>query len=245
MSCFKKRVSRSFSRASESYDQVGSVQKQCVEALGNMVKALGEDFSVIHDLGSGTGSMIAWLLRHYPDAEYTANDIAPGMLGRLSQNIPDAVNVKCILGDMETVDLGPADLTTCSLALQWLPNPMQVVSRYAQSSKVLAFNFLRPSSFRSLRNFLQKFSIEGGGLSYLELKDLDCVNQWGAMCYEEKSFTLKVDNGRAMLEYIRRLGAATALRSDLISVSTIKAMLEYTSPILMEYDVGFVVVRCR
>ena len=79
---------------------------------------------LVHDLGSGTGSMARWLAPRLPKPQHwVLHERDPGLLALAARRLPPGVSVECRVGDLTRLtaaDLADASLVTCSALLDML-----------------------------------------------------------------------------------------------------------------------------
>jgi hypothetical protein len=79
---------------------------------------------LVHDLGSGTGSMVRWLAPRLPTPQHwVLHDRDPGLLALAARRLPPGVSVETRVGDLtrlSAADLAGASLVTCSALLDML-----------------------------------------------------------------------------------------------------------------------------
>jgi hypothetical protein len=76
---------------------------------------------VIHDLGSGTGSMVRWLAPRLPGPQHwVLHDRDTGLLERAAATMPAGITVETRPGDLTAADLTGASLITASALLDML-----------------------------------------------------------------------------------------------------------------------------
>lgn len=144
----KARVRQSFERAAASYDSAADVQRRICTRLAAELPATPPPARLL-DAGCGTGYARALLQARFPEADYLALDLSPGMLARL------AAPCRRIAGDLEHLPLGNAsiDLYWSSLAVQWceLAKALAEARRVLRPGGRLALASLGPDTFHELR----------------------------------------------------------------------------------------------
>ncbi|HST64763.1 MAG TPA: class I SAM-dependent methyltransferase [Mycobacteriales bacterium] len=76
---------------------------------------------VIHDLGSGTGSMVRWLAPRLPGPQHwVLHDRDAALLDRAVATMPAGITVETRVGDLTEADLSGASLVTASALLDML-----------------------------------------------------------------------------------------------------------------------------
>ncbi|MCH7623661.1 MAG: methyltransferase domain-containing protein, partial [Nitrospinae bacterium] len=95
------RIIKSFSKYAKSYDRHAALQKTMAERLASM---LPEQFpDCVTELGCGTGLFTRHLLAR-PLRKLILNDIAPGMMDQLQENMTLPKNTELIVGNAGKVE---------------------------------------------------------------------------------------------------------------------------------------------
>lgn len=117
----RKRVKNSFQRGALEYDRHTPVQMKVVEKLLQQLDPaeLPEGARLL-DVGCGTGRLLEQLVNRFPPLQLTGLDLAPGMLERARERLPDSVQL--LQGDAEQLPFsdGSFDLVLSSSTFQWL-----------------------------------------------------------------------------------------------------------------------------
>ena len=120
----KQLVAKSFNQAAARYDDVARLQRYTADQLFYYLTKLCITPTTILDLGTGTGSNIARLVRQYPQAHLVALDIAAKMV-KQAQDRHDSscyqIAPSYLVGDAEKLPLASdsVDLVFSNLTLQW------------------------------------------------------------------------------------------------------------------------------
>lgn len=117
-------VKKAFSRSPGFYHEHAAVQRQIASDLLFLIpKALAP--RRILEVGSGTGLLTGLLLEKFPGVKIHAIDISSSMIEFAQENLPGAVHVNWILGDICEFEASePYDLVISSAALHWV-SPLQ------------------------------------------------------------------------------------------------------------------------
>ena len=168
-------VRQRFDAASQSYDAVATIQKECAQILvAHLEKKLPGFYpSSILDLGTGTGYVPETLFPHFPKSAYTLNDIAPQMLTHAWKKFGHSIQFESHLGDMETTDFPQHDLIISNFALQWTTDLGSTLERLYQRANVLAFSCLLEETFQGWTNLLQQSGIDTPTNPYPSLSGLE------------------------------------------------------------------------
>jgi malonyl-CoA O-methyltransferase len=225
-------VKSRFNSASNTYENVASVQKECAQILIAKLKQLYPKFTpkTILDLGTGTGFVPEILVESFSEANFTLNDIAPKMLASSQKKFAEKNNFKFILGDMQTLKFHKHDLVVSNLALQWVDDLEKTIDKFNSISKVFAFTYLIDGTFREWEEIVgQVVKIYPNNVSNFRN-------------VEVRDFTLKFPNALAFIRYLKELGASASCSK--ISYSKLKSIIaKYNQEITVTYKVAFVILR--
>jgi malonyl-CoA O-methyltransferase len=238
-------VQQRFNRASRTYDDVASVQKICARKLSKeiMERRGKQSWSSVLDLGSGTGCMFEALLPHLSESRFTLADFSPNMIACTAEKFQNFSNIQYQCVDFEKYCFDFHDLTVSNLALQWVKNWQEVVSRYFHNTRVLGFSLLLDGSFDNwyarLNDNLQKPAVvnypsEEHVVEYLKTFDADIFTQ-------SDEYTLSFANTAALMKYLRALGASKSHMD--IPFPIVKKMWACTEPIQVKYRVFYGVMQ--
>lgn len=154
----KEKLKRRFSRNAKSYDRYANVQKKMGDKLIEDIKN-NNPIKNILEIGCGTGYVTQRLVNHFPNAEITAIDIAPGMIEHVKSNIEsDRVNFIC--GDIEEMDLdNKYDLIISNATFQWFNHLNKTTSkliRLLDKKGILCFSTFGKNTFKELHEAFYK-----------------------------------------------------------------------------------------
>ncbi|HIJ78620.1 MAG: alpha/beta fold hydrolase [Desulfobulbaceae bacterium] len=115
----KARIRHRFSKAAETYDAHAQVQGELAALLAEQLPA-GIKPARILEIGSGTGSFTAALVRAYPAARITCVDFAENMLQVARAKLPDGLDYICEDGERFLAACrGGYDLICSNATIQW------------------------------------------------------------------------------------------------------------------------------
>jgi malonyl-CoA O-methyltransferase len=151
----KQRIRQAFDQAATTYDEAADVQREVCDRLAGYFEQSGIDFQpeTILEAGCGTGYGVRWLRQHWPHADLTLVDFAPGMLLASRLQCPGMMQV---CADIEALPFADRrfDLYWSSLAWQW-NDPRQCLSeagRVLRPGGMLAVATLGTDNFPELRH---------------------------------------------------------------------------------------------
>lgn len=208
----KRRVARNFSRAAASYDSLAHLQQQMAVELVELCRLPRDSTGTMADLGCGTGTGTQLLRRRLPAVRLVACDLAPAMLRPPCWRGGAAAILQC---DMERLPLADAclDLAYSNAALQWCHAPCamaQMARCLRPGGEMLVATFCAGT----LRQWRQIFADAGLGDPRIALPDVDSLTRMAKDCgmgdisVRQRTVHQHFDDGRAMLDSVRRMGAA-------------------------------------
>lgn len=163
----KLLLQQRFSRNLKTYDTLAVVQRAIADRLGDRIAQAGIAQTVRRgiEIGAGTGFLTRHLVRLFPTAEWTANDLVPESRGYLP------ASVRFAAGDGEAFDFGTAacDLIASASTVQWFDDLPAFIARAARGLRpggTLAFSTFGPENFREMS------AATGRGVIYHPLDEL-------------------------------------------------------------------------
>jgi trans-aconitate 2-methyltransferase len=149
----------------EQYLRFGDERSRPFFELTGRIAA--EDPGTVVDLGCGPGTLTAALSRRWPDAEVRGIDSSAEMI-EAARALPAASGRRISFAVGDVRDFAPdggVDVIVCNAVLQWVPDHVPVVSRWA--------GFLRPGGWLAFQvpgNFDQP--------SHEAIRDLAASDRW-------------------------------------------------------------------
>ncbi|MBB4198182.1 malonyl-CoA O-methyltransferase [Rhodoblastus sphagnicola] len=119
------KIIAAFDAAADSYDAWTQVQRDVARALVD--RASGAPAGIL-DIGAGTGHVTGFAKEKWPGARIAALDAAPNMLARLKAKFPEVETISADAAHFSSA--ARYDLILSSMALHWLPEPGQALTRW-------------------------------------------------------------------------------------------------------------------
>lgn len=220
----KARVKHSFSSATESYDEHAVLQREIGDRLVNHLEFTKIDPKRILDIGCGTGYVTRLLCQRYKKADVTALDLSEGMVKATccahGRRLPwhgrryHVVSDGCSLPFTD----GSFDLVTSNLAMQWVPEPMQMMRemrRVLAPNGLMIFSTFGRRTLSELRQALALISHERAGL-VLPFPDVTSLGDSLMQLPIELPvtdtdiFTLTYPDTMALVRELKHIGASSA-----------------------------------
>ncbi|GBQ51955.1 dethiobiotin synthase [Komagataeibacter sucrofermentans] len=202
----------------QHYEQAARMQRIAATELARRIAANAAPHAPrrILEIGCGTGFLTRELRRLFPQAHITATDIAPGMLQRLAQRMPDDDRLVLHCMDGEAPDLaGPFDLICSSLAMQWFADRKEALAALAcllAPGGHMALATLCAGSFRQWRAAYQAVGKTCPMADYPPCTTLQA--EWpgcGAGLWQDAEI---IDTPASPLAFVRELRAIGATHTD-------------------------------
>lgn len=238
----KVKIQNRFNKASLSYDKAASAQKEAAEFLVNRLIGLQIVApETVLDLGTGTGYVSELLLKSFPNAQYTLNDIAEEMLEFCKYKFSHLDNVNFLTGDMSELNIGHYNLIVSNFAFQWLENLDKLLESFNATSKIFAFSTLLEGTFCEWYDLVgsyedikfRKFPKEA------ELVEI-CEKTKGSknFYYWVQTIQKEFDSTQAFLKYLKALGAS-ACEGQMSSTKLRILMNKKSGKLIILYKIFF------
>lgn len=201
------RIIKSFSKYAKSYDRHAQLQKNMAERLASMLPEKFPD--CVTELGCGTGLFTRHLLAQ-PVRQLILNDISPGMMDQLQENITLPQNTKLIVGNAGKVEFVSTDLIAANAVFQWFADPRKTLNhlvKYINSGGLLIFSTFGPGT---LKEFRETACMESPATLFSHKQWRTMIQQAGFTLNEShielrKSF---FPGTRALIRNLQQIGAA-------------------------------------
>jgi len=229
----RRAARRSFSAASNSYDQAAILQKEVRQLLLDRLAVLKLTPHVVVDLGCGTGHASAALQRMYPKASVLAVDAAWGMLAHANQQRSRwqrwfGGGFQRVCADAFALPLKTAsvDVLFSNLMLQWCLPPdaaLTEMRRVLKPNGVLLFSSFGPDTLKELRAaWIAADAAHTHVNSFVDMHDLgDAMVRAGLAepVLDVERFTLTYPDVKILMRDLKAIGAhnVTAGRSHALT----------------------------
>lgn len=169
----KTLLQKRFSRNLGTYDTLATVQRAIAGRIGSILADRVSSDAVKRgaEIGAGTGFLTRHLVRLFPRAEWTVNDLVPESRGYLPSTTPSGIPLRFSAGDGEVFPFenGRFDLIASASTVQWFDDLPGFVARAARGlapGGILVLSTFGPENFREIT------ATTGQGLEYYPLDEL-------------------------------------------------------------------------
>ncbi len=246
----KSRVARSFAAASPGYEDAAGFQRLVASRLAGMIarSALPPRPRVL-EIGCGTGFLTRSLSGRLPGARWLVTDLAPPMVARCRENIPDGAAFAAMDGERPAVR-GPFDLICASLVLPWFEDPagsIRDLGRRLRPGGLLAFSTLSEGTFREWLDAYKAFGLSPASPAFPSVPEL--AEWWrgsGAVeSLEEIETPLAYPSAHAFASHLKAIGAQTPAPGSpaLPNTDLLKVLRRLPDPVTITYRVAYGLFR--
>lgn len=201
----KLLIKKRFSKASGSYDEEASIQRQIAERMIFLIKKfISGKINHILEIGCGTGIFSRLLLQEINPDRMFLNDICPDVIKNLDDLLDD--HTIFLEGDAEFYPF-PAnqDLITSCSCLQWFDSPEKFLincTSLLNEKAYLAFSTFGKDNLQEIN------TISGKALSYLSIKEWEEVlsERYEIIFSEEDKITLNFKSAIEVLLHMKKTG---------------------------------------
>jgi len=170
-------VRRAFDTASAGFDKHAVVHGEIRTRLLERLDVVRIEPTSVLDLGAGTGLATRELKRRYRNAQVTALDLSPGMLGQAGKQSSFFHRFARVAGDVQRLPFADAsfDLVFSNLMLQWVGNPDAAITearRVLKPEGLFTFTSLGPDSLRELRQAWSAADAREHVHAFIDMHDL-------------------------------------------------------------------------
>lgn len=183
----KTLLRKRFSRNLKTYDTLASVQRDIAGRMGSMLaeRVSSDAVSRGTEIGAGTGFLTRHLVRLFPRAEWTVNDLVPESRDYLPSTTPSGIPLRFSAGDGEVFPFenGRFDLIASASTVQWFDDLPDFIARAADGlseNGTLALSTFGPENFREIT------ATTGQGLEYYSLDELTRIITANGLCITAK-----------------------------------------------------------
>ncbi|MCK5918765.1 MAG: malonyl-ACP O-methyltransferase BioC [Cocleimonas sp.] len=216
----KATVRNSFERAANSYDAAAVLQREVASRLLERLDYIKLQPSRALDLGCGTGTVTADLLKRYPKAQTVALDLALNMLNKTRLHGKGWLRKKpqCLCADAERLPLkdDSIDLLISNLMLQWsndLPALFTGFQKVIAPNGLLMFTTFGPDTLKEMRESWAMVDNIPHTSQFIDMHDIgDALLQAGFSdpVMDMEIITMTYDSVRDVMRDIKNIGASNA-----------------------------------
>jgi malonyl-CoA O-methyltransferase len=216
----KVKVRNSFERAADSYDAAAVLQREIASRLLERLDYIRLQPDSVLDLGCGTGTVTADLLKRYPKAQIIALDLALNMLKKTQQYEKGWLrkNPQCVCADAERLPLkdNTIKLLVSNLMLQWsndLPAIFAGFQKVIAPNGLLLFTTFGPDTLKEIRESWATIDDIPHTSQFVDMHDIgDNLLQTGFAdpVIEMEKITMTYDSVRDLMRDIKNIGASNA-----------------------------------
>lgn len=218
----KIKVRNGFERAANSYDAAAVLQREVASRLLERLDYIRLQPNSVLDLGCGTGTVTADLLKRYPKAQTIALDLALNMLKKTQLHGKGWLKKKpqCLCADAERLPLkdDTIDLLISSLMLQWsndLPALFAGFQKVIAPNGLLMFTTFGPDTLKEMRESWATVDNIPHTTQFTDMHDIgDALLQAGFSdpVMDMEIITMTYDSVREVMRDIKNIGASNATR---------------------------------
>lgn len=214
----RRRVRRSFERASSSYDRAAVLQADVRNRLLARLDYVKLNPQVIVDVGCGTGHASRALKRRYPRSLVIALDIAPGMLQAAARQRGWLRRFERVCADAQRLPLAAAsvDFLYSNLMLQWCDDLDALLAEFRRVLKprgLLTFSTFGPDTLKELRDAWASVDAHTHVHRFIDMHDIgDALLRAGLSepVLDVEPFTLTYTDAFALMRDLKAIGAHNA-----------------------------------
>ncbi len=218
----KAKVRNGFERAADSYDAAAVLQREVASRLLERLDYIRLQPNSALDLGCGTGTVTADLLKRYPKAHIVALDLALNMLKKTQRHGKGWLRKKpqCLCADAEKLPLkdDSVDLLISNLMLQWSNNLPAIFTGFQKviaPNGLLMFTTFGPDTLKEMRESWAKVDNIPHTSQFTDMHDIgDALLQAGFSdpVMDMEIMTMTYDSVRHVMRDIKNIGATNATR---------------------------------
>jgi len=253
---WKHRIAGNFDRAARSYETNSPVQKQSAKTLSKLICQNSSDKIIsILEVGCGTGYLTRELHQDMPEADWLISDIAPQMVARCMEAMPQGPNLKYTIVDAEELDRSERfDLICSNLTAQWFEDTksaFQNLISHLKPGGLLAVSTLGPNTFSLWRKSFAAVGKDPVMPEYKTSEELRSLfPQAGQLEITEKNFTAEYGSAYAFARALKDIGAhAHSKGNKHLDPGSVRAILRnfedmhQGEPVIADYEIYFLFYR--
>ncbi len=218
----KSKVRKSFDRAAKTYDAAAVLQQEVASRLLERLDYIRIQPNYVLDLGCGTGTITADMLKRYSKAQIISLDLAFNMLKKTQQHGKGWFNKKpyCVCADAEILPLkdDSIDLLVSNLMLQWTDDLETVFNgfkRIISPKGLLMFTTFGPDTLKEIRESWAKVDKMPHTSQFTDMHDIgDALLKAGFSdpVMDMEMMTMTYDSVLDVLRDIKNMGASNAVQ---------------------------------
>lgn len=243
----KTQIRAAFNRAATIYANHADWQKNAGEDLINLLSTQKIQAKRIADMGCGTGFIIEFLQRLYPDADHYAIDLAENMLQMLRTANS---SFRLINADVDQLPFREQafDLITSNLTFQWcteLNVTLTEMHRVLSSNGWLFFTTLGPKTLDNAKQLSQKFNFDFQVRSFVDPSTIALhLNkaQWKLIHCSSKMLEVSYSSIFELMQHLKCVGSQHPQKhKGLPGRNKIQHLLN--TPLDVTYEIIFIACR--
>ena len=173
----KRDIRQSFNQSAASYDAAAVLQQEIGQRLLSRLELMKIKPKCILDLGAGTGTLTAELVRKYRRAHVLGLDLAESMLSIARDKKPWLGSAHFVCGDAECLPLASnsVDMIISNLTVQWCEDLDQVFTEFRRILRpggVLLFSTLGPETLHELRASWREVDAYSHVNDFVDMRDV-------------------------------------------------------------------------
>lgn len=208
----KTTIEKNFTRYASTYDQFAVIQNRIAQKLLDFTDS--QNYSLILDIGCGTGNYTSLLNKKFPAAKITALDISEKMISVAKKKLSDS-SVDFLIADAESARIEKKfDLLTSNACFQWfddLDNMLEKCAKLLTPNGTISFSIFGPQTFHRLKASLTSLFDQPTPVSSADFLSIDALNSSLAKHFknhsiEEQLIEEKYDSLWHLLNTIKHTG---------------------------------------
>lgn len=217
-----KKVKKQFEKSFDKYNSNAVVQKELAEKLVLQVSKIGNDYTKILEIGSGTGLLTKEISKNFNFKEYYANDLIPKSKYYLDKILDEYTFIQ---GDAQKIKSNKKfNLIISNAVFQWFKDLKKTSKEYnslLEENGILAFSTFTPNNFKEIKE------LTGFSLEYKNTNEIveDLKDNFKILHISEYENILKFSNPLELLAHIKNTGV-NALSNKPLTFKEVKEFCE-------------------